>query len=250
MNESNQKAYQTLMDRKSVRLFEDRPVDETIKSALFQAAFQAPTAGNQMLYTILDVTDPELKNRLAVTCDNQPFIGKAPLVFIFLAECNRWDKAYKEAGLNPRKPGVGDFLLAVQDAVIAAQNMVVAAELFGLGSCYIGDILENREEHRRLLHLEENVVPISMLAMGYPTEQQKQRTKPKRFEAQYIVQENHYQPLEGKEIREMFALQRENEDGDDSYETFMEKFWKRKYESEFALEMNRSSEDYVKYFLS
>ena len=59
--------------------------------------------------------------------------------------------------------------MAIQDAMIAAQNAVVAAESFGLGSCYIGDILENVEEHKRLFHLDDYVIPITMLVMGYPT---------------------------------------------------------------------------------
>ena len=40
-----------------------------------------------------------------------------------------------EAGCTPRRPGAGDLLLAVDDAVIAAQNAVTAAESLGLGSC-------------------------------------------------------------------------------------------------------------------
>lgn len=64
-----------------------------------------------------------------------------------------------EAGSEPRKPDVGDLMLAVSDAVIAAQNAVVAAESFGIGSCYIGDIIENYEEQRRLLQLPEYVFP-------------------------------------------------------------------------------------------
>ena len=59
--------------RKSVRAYEDRPISADIRQALLEAALQAPTAGNMTLYTILDITDPELKQRLSVTCDNQPF---------------------------------------------------------------------------------------------------------------------------------------------------------------------------------
>lgn len=81
-------------------------------------------------------------------------------------------------GCEPRKPGVGDLMLAVTDTVIAAQNAVVAAESFGLGSCYIGDIMENCEEQRRLLCLPDYVFPAAMLVLGWPTEQQKQRPKP------------------------------------------------------------------------
>ena len=46
---------------------------------------------------------------------------------------------------SPREPDVGDLLLAVSDANIAAQNAVTAAEAMGIGSCYIGDIMENAE---------------------------------------------------------------------------------------------------------
>ena len=48
-----------LKSRKSVRVYEDRPIGEAEKTAILEAALQAPTAGNMALYTILDITDPE-----------------------------------------------------------------------------------------------------------------------------------------------------------------------------------------------
>ena len=42
-----------LHDRKSVRVYEDRPVPEDVKKAILEAAIQAPSAGNMALYTIL-----------------------------------------------------------------------------------------------------------------------------------------------------------------------------------------------------
>ena len=75
--------YESLLDRRSVRAYEEKSVEDPIKTAILNAAFQAPTAGNQMLYSIIDVTDQQLKEKLAKTCDNQPFIAKAPLVFVF-----------------------------------------------------------------------------------------------------------------------------------------------------------------------
>ena len=86
---------QALSARKSVRVYTDEPVTEAERDAILQAAFQAPTAGNQQLYTILNITDPALKARLADLCDHQPFIAKAPLVLVFLADCRRWLQAYK-----------------------------------------------------------------------------------------------------------------------------------------------------------
>ena len=57
-------------------------------------------------------------------------------------------------------------MLAVTDTVIAAQNAVVAAESLGLGSCYIGDIMENCEEQRRLLCLPDYVFPAAIVGIG------------------------------------------------------------------------------------
>ena len=81
---------QQLHDRKSVRVYEDRPIPAEIKRAVLEAAIQAPTAGNMALYTILDITDPEKKAALAKSCDDQPFIATAPMVLIFCADYHRW----------------------------------------------------------------------------------------------------------------------------------------------------------------
>lgn len=77
---------QELFDRKSVRVFTDQEILPEEKELILKAAAAAPTAGNQQLYTILDITDQELKDKLAETCDHQPFIAKAKMVLIFCAD--------------------------------------------------------------------------------------------------------------------------------------------------------------------
>lgn len=239
-----------LYARKSVRAYEDRPVPEEVKRAVLEAAFQAPTAGNQMLYTVIDVQDEKIKARLADLCDHQPFIARAPVALIFLADCRRWLDAYRLAGCAPRRPGPGDLLLAVADAAIAAQNAVVAAHSLGLGSCYIGDVLENCAQMRDLLGLPKEVVPAAMLVMGYPTPQQAARKKPPRFDGRYIVRENRYAPLSEAEQRAMYRS-REAAAGrpDVDYEAQIRAFCHRKYESAFSREMSRSAAEYLKPFL-
>ncbi|MFW6263737.1 MAG: nitroreductase family protein, partial [Thermotogota bacterium] len=78
-----------LMNRKSVRVFEKKEISRENKELILKAAAAAPTAGNQQLYTILDITDQALKDKLAITCDNQPFIATAPLVLIFCADVKK-----------------------------------------------------------------------------------------------------------------------------------------------------------------
>lgn len=235
-----------LAARKSVRAFTDEPVSEPVRRAIFQAALAAPSAGNQTLYTILEVADPDKKCRLADLCDHQPFIAGAPLVLVFLADGTRWERAYAAAGCQPRPQGPGDALLAMMDAVIAAQNAVVAAESLGLGSCYIGDVLENREQMRDLLALPPCVFPAAMLVMGYPTAQQKQRPKPPRFAPEDVVCTDAYQPMDARAFRR--AIARREGPGTrahDDYEGWLRAFCARKYNSDFSREMSRSAAGYL-----
>lgn len=238
-----------IKNRKSIRIFEDKLIEDNIKKEILNAAFEAPTAGGMMLYSIINVTEEILKNKLSFICDDQSFIAKAPLVLIFFADYQRWYDSFGFEECKPRKPGQGDILLAYSDAVIAAQNTVVAAESLGIGSCYIGDIIEKCEELTELLDLPEYVIPATMVVYGYPTEAQKNRKKPARFQEQYMVFENKYHSLSREEHIQMH-WERNKKAGfpnKNISENIME-LCKRKYMSDFALEMNRSAAEYLKKF--
>lgn len=241
---------QALAARKSVRVFTGEPITAAERAAILQGAFDAPTAGCQQLYTILDITDPALRHTVAELCDHQPFIEKAALCLVFLADCRRWPRAYREAGVEaPRAPGAGDLLLAAADACIAAQNAVTAAESLGIGSCYIGDVLENAEAMRKALALPPHVVPACMVIFGRPTAQQQARPKPARFREEAVVCVNTYRDRTGPELREDFALraaaggQREFD-----FDAYLRAFCARKYDSDFSREMTRSARVYLEDF--
>lgn len=140
-------------------------------------------------------------------------------------------------------------MLAVSDTLIAAQNAVVAAESLGLGSCYIGDITERCEIHRALLRLPAYVFPAAMLVLGYPTQQQKDRPKPKRAALSNIVHENAYRRMEEPELRAMFEARAAAEGQRDfSFERELAAFCGRKYNSGFSREMTRSVAEYLRAF--
>lgn len=233
-----------LAERKSVRVFTDREITAEEKDQILSSAAMAPTAGNQQLYTILDVTDPQIREGLAETCDHQPFIAQAKMVLIFLADCKKWFDAFAAVGCEPRHPGAGDLLLAVSDACIAAQNAVTAAQSLGIGSCYIGDVMENCEAQRALLGLPDYVFPACMLVFGFPTEDQIRRKKPERAAMRHIVHENRYREMTPGELREMW----EPRTSPLGYDEWMRRFCERKYNSAFSREMTRSVAEYLKQF--
>lgn len=236
--------FDSLRLRKSCRVYEERPISPDVKAGIVSAALEAPTAGNMALYSILDITDQAIKDTLVKTCDNQPFIATAPLVLVFCADYQRWYDIFLSEGLSPRHPAEGDLMLSMCDALIAAQNTVVAAEAFGLGSCYIGDIIENFEIHRELFKLPKYVLPVCMLCYGYPTKQQTERVKPARPAASVIVHENAYNHRPADENRRALADQQNKEDG--QMRVWLEAFCKRKYNSDFSLEMSRSARAMIK----
>ena len=191
-----------LQHRRSTRNFSDQPLAAEEKDAILQAAFRAPTAGNMMLYSIIEVDDQALKDRLVDTCDHQPFIAKAPFVLLFLADYQRWfdyfrlceaERKADELGLPNRLPQEGDLLLACCDALIAAQTAVIAAESMGIGSCYIGDILENYEIHREMFDLPKYVLPVSLLLFGRPASGEMPARRTPRFAPEFILHRNHKQ---------------------------------------------------------
>lgn len=239
--------------RRSLRSYSDRPITDSEKSLILQAAMRAPTAGNMMLYTILEVADPEKKRRLAQTCDHQPFIAKAPLVLIFLADLQRWQDYYalcgvreycNEHGLDYAEPAEADLLLACCDALIAAQNAVIAAESLGIGSCYIGDVMENYEIHRAMFSLPRLTFPVTMLCFGHYRQLPDGPSTVPRFTREAIHGVDRYPRLARPELARIFD---ERYSRQFAQERFMadaanpgQHHYLKKTAAPFAVEMRRS----------
>lgn len=242
-----------LLNRKSVRAYDPKEISREAKNTIFDATLRAPTAGNMMLYSIIEVKDQHAKEQLVKTCDNQPFIAKAPLVLLFLADYQRWFDYFQVSGVKQhcqqegvpmRQPKEGDLFLACCDALIAAQTAVIAAESLGIGSCYIGDIMENYETHRALFELPRYVFPITLVCFGYPTRQQRERSLTRRFHKKYIVFEDRYRRLEKKAFEDMLRDRQAQAFGQqeevNGARNFGQMMYQRKFDAAFAHEMNRS----------
>ncbi len=245
--------------RRSLRKFSDQPLSAEEKDAILQATFRAPTAGNMMLYSIIEVADQALKDRLAVTCDDQPFIARSPFVLLFLADYQRWYDYYRlcgserkaqELGRKPRKPQEGDLLLACCDALIAAQTAVIAAESLGIGSCYIGDILEKYEIHRELFHLPCYTLPITLLVFGRPASGHMPTGFVPRFASEFVLYRDSYHSLSPEEYERMYHEQTSrlmampNRPFD--AENIGQANYLRKFTAEFSVEMTRSVREMLK----
>ena len=74
---------QTINKRVSLRKYQAKNISKEHIDIIIDSAIKAPTAGNMMMYSILKIQDEKTKEILSKSCDNQPFIKKAPLILIF-----------------------------------------------------------------------------------------------------------------------------------------------------------------------
>lgn len=250
------KVIDSIVKRKSLRSYSKERISKEHMDILIQSAMRAPTAGNMMLYSIILIEKEETKKTLSKTCDNQPFIAEAPLVMVFTADYQKWydyynlckvDSYCERNGLKFTGPTEANLLLAANDAIIAAQNVVIAAESLGIGSCYIGDIMENYETHKELLDLPDFAFPVAMLCLGYYPENY--NIKPRnRFNKEFVVFNEKYNRLDESQIKEMFGELEDNYSSNNKFdaENFGQIHYRIKTGADFSKEMERSVKEALK----
>jgi nitroreductase len=201
-----------LAERMSLRRYAPQRIAAEHLETIMHSTMRAPTAGNMMLYSVIQVDAHEKKERLSETC-NHPFIAQAPLVLLFLADIQRIYDFYRafgvpqycqEHGIELKTPQASDLMMSCCDALIAAQTSVIAAESLGIGSCYIGDILGNYEEHQELFQLPAWTFPIALVCYGYYPEDMEKRLNT-RFDRRFIWFQNSYKHLTRKEFEDMYG---------------------------------------------
>ncbi len=245
-----------LKQRSSLRRYDRRPISQEDLETILECAMRAPTAGNMMLYSIIMIRDREKKKILSRTCDQQPFIARAPLVLVFAADYQKWYDYYhagnvveycRQVKLPFTYPSEANLLLAACDALVAAQNAVIAGESLGVGSCYVGDIMERYEDHKRLLDLPDYVFPVAMLCMGYYPENYT-RTVRSRFARDHIVFEDSYRRMNRAEIEDMFGTLEGGfkAEGPERAQNYAQRHYEKKTGAPFSQEMTRSVREVLK----
>ncbi|UUV19682.1 nitroreductase family protein [Fusobacteria bacterium ZRK30] len=240
----------TINNRVSLRWYDKKKISTEHMDKIIESAINAPTAGNMVMYSIIHIQNKETMAKLAVSCDDQPFIKAASDILIFVADFKKWNDYFKDEGMykeGNRKIGKAEMILAFEDAMIASENAVIAGESLNIGSCYIGDILENCEYHKELLNLPEYTIPIGMLTFGYYPEDYK-RIKRRRFDKEFVVFKEKYKEFDKEEIKAMFKLKEDEFNSKESNKgkRFVEAFYNRKTNSDFMKNFESSVDKWFK----
>ncbi len=261
-NDATNESLNLLFKRRSVRAYAKTPIPQEKIDLIIKGAMRAPTAGNMMMYSIIEVTEQEIKDKLVTTCDNQPMIGKAPLVLLFLADMQRWydffhasdiKKYCEKEELPYRTPEESDLLLACCDALIAAQNAVIAAESLGIGSCYVGDIMENFEIHQKMFNLPKWTFPITLVCFGYPKNPDFDGPLRIRFPQNTLHFKNTYKTLTQSELQQAFHHLAPTSAASKGFplnaDNLGQYFYARKTGSDYSREMVRSVKEAIRYWM-
>jgi nitroreductase len=169
-----------LLGHRSVRSYLPDPLPAGTLEALIAAAQSAATSSNLQSWSVVAVTDPARKARLAALAGGQRHIAECPLFLVWIADLARL-RAIGDAGGLPTTglDHLEMFVIAAIDAAIAAQNAVVAAEALGLGTVYIGALRNRPEEVAAEVGLPPLAAALFGLCVGHPDPARPGRVKPR-----------------------------------------------------------------------
>lgn len=145
-----------LKSRRSTRKYQPRPIPKDLALSLIDAAETAPSAGNLSARKYILVSNDDMRGVLAMAAYNQEHIAKAPLLIVVCADVKASSVRYGSRG----------SLFAIQDADAATMCLLLAAHDAGLGACWNG--VFDDDLVRQALRLEDDILPIAILSLGWP----------------------------------------------------------------------------------
>ncbi len=145
--------------RRSIRKYQDIPIEFEKVGRIVEAGMAAPTAGNIQDYRFIIIQDKGKRGQIAEACLQQYWMEVAPVHIVVCVDIKRAKQFY---GIR------GERLYGVQHAAAAAENMLLTAHHFGLGACWVGAFDE--EAIKSICGIPEYARPEVIMTLGYPDE--------------------------------------------------------------------------------
>ena len=162
----------TLLERRCIRKYAPQEVPAEDLAFIRAAIRNTPTSYNAQQFSVIEVTQQELKDELA-SLIGQKQLKYAAVDFMFLSDFNKMSVAAKARGLPlPEFQNTADGLVVgTIDASLAMMSAIVAAVSRGLGTCPIGYARTvDPEKITEILKVPKAVYLVCALAIGVPAD--------------------------------------------------------------------------------
>ncbi|MBQ3376324.1 MAG: nitroreductase family protein [Erysipelotrichaceae bacterium] len=151
-----------IFERTSVRQYTDEKVTDEQIEKLLKAAMAAPSAMNRQPWEFIVVQDPEMLQKLGSVTPYSTPVARSNCTIVTLADT-----------------GNSTSNIYLHDLGAACENILLEAVHLGLGTVWMAVTPSKEREQavRELLNIPENIVPFSMIAVGYPAGEVKPKDK-------------------------------------------------------------------------
>lgn len=162
-------AMEAILTRRSIRRYTAEPVAEDVIKKLLEAAMYAPSAHNQQPWHFVVIQERKILDRIPEFHPYSTMLGSAPLAILICGDST----LFKSPHFWP------------QDCAAATQNILLAARALGLGAVWMGVYPKDTlvDGLRTLFGMPEQIIPFSLIAIGYPAEE---RPRANRFNERRI----------------------------------------------------------------
>jgi len=243
-----------ILTRKSVRIFDYRPLDEGTLELLIAAAQSAPTSSMIQPWSVIAIESPLQRRKLISSNNNMAALGmeksdytsdnlppdpineesimSSSMLLIWCADCtimqhviNENQPKFTQDQIEQSKDALDYLNLELRciiDTVIAAQTFSLAAESLGLGTLYIGGFRVAKIHDILEIPQDKKVLPLFGMAIGYPKinldsfgcESQKPAFTKPRLPQDLVLHREKYKMLDTRNIQKL-----------NDYNHLMEKFY-------------------------
>ncbi|UCH25261.1 MAG: nitroreductase family protein [Trueperaceae bacterium] len=192
---------ETILAHRSVRTYRSESLSEAHLQLLTEAMRRGPSSSALQNYTVILITEQDLKEQLARLCGNQAYIAQCPLFIVTCVDLRRVEKAALARDYPYRASDLRILLSATEDVAIAVQNASLAAQSLGLATVMIGGVMNGSREIAALLGLPPRVAPLLGLCVGYSDEDPKVIPPRPRLPKEVVFHRERYQLSEREEER-------------------------------------------------
>jgi nitroreductase len=168
------KILDAVKQRRSIRKFQKKDIPGNVIEDLKEALIWAPSAGNLQARKFFFIYSDEMKQKLVTHALRQKYIAEAPLAIV----------ACTDSSIAVRYGERGVDLYTKQDVALSIMGMMLVAHEAGLGSVWVGAFEDYKVS--RVLGLPENLTPVAIVPVGYPSETP---AAPPRVGKDYAIEE-------------------------------------------------------------